>query len=153
MDLLTALASGPPCLRGSGVNHENERFTGELRVQVLEAGRAVLLLYRAVLDNGDIAHTESTLLATGPDGRLTLWPVMSELPVVIPHGATELQRGAGAALRGVFSTGPRSDASVFREEIGIEIQEDGALVYRHAWGLPGEPFAERSSCHLAPGGA
>jgi hypothetical protein len=150
MDLLSTLAAGPSVFRGEGVNHENERFAGELRLQLLEAGRAILLHYTATLANGDVAHTEATLLAVGPDGKLTLWPVMSELPVVIPHVALEAAQAPGVVLRTVFSTGPRTDASVFREEISIEVHEGGALVYQHAWGLPGGSFAERSSCRMEP---
>lgn len=150
MNLLSALANGPSAFRGEGINHENERFTGALRVQVLEAGRALLLHYSATLENGEAAHTEVTLFAVGPEGKLTLWPVMSELPVVIPHIALETHEGPGKTLRTVFSSGARSDTSVFREEISIEAHADGTLVYEHAWGLPGGEFAERSSCRMVP---
>lgn len=34
---------------------------------------------------GNVVHTESTLPGTGPDGKLCMWPVMSELPAVLPH--------------------------------------------------------------------
>ena len=153
MPALHALVSGPQHYRGEGVNHEGERFLGELRVEVLEAGRAVLLLYTASLIDGTVVHTESTLLATGPDGRQCLWPVMSELPAVLPHTEIRAEAVSGTKLRAVFSTGPKDDLSVFREEIAIEFKEDGGLVYAHAWGLPEGNFEERSSCSLLPCGA
>lgn len=71
------LAYGPTAVRGEGVNHEGESFIGTLSVEPLEEGRAVLLRYRAALENGAVVHTESTLLGVGPDGALCLWPVMS----------------------------------------------------------------------------
>lgn len=43
MNILEALASGPKIFRGEGVNEEQERFIGEMTVQVLERGRAALL--------------------------------------------------------------------------------------------------------------
>ena len=150
MSVLNSLAIGPGHYRGQGVNHEGESFTGHLHVQVLEAGRAVLLTYDASLDDGTVVHTESTLLATGADGRLCLWPVMSELPGVVPHIEEPSRSEYGSPPRAVFATGPREDVSVFREEITLEFKEDRRLVYGHAWGLPGGNFEERSSCTLLP---
>ena len=116
MNLLAALASGPSSFRGEGVNEEQEAFIGELRVQALEAGRAVLLTYIASLSTGKIVHTESTLLGTGPNGRLCLWPVMSEVPVVLPHADVAMETNAGN-VKVVFGSGPRNEAASFREEM------------------------------------
>ena len=151
MTILTALASAPSLLRGRGTNHEGEFFAGELRIEVLEGGRAVLLRYAAVLDSGVVAHTESTLLGTGPDGRLHLWPVMPELPMVLPHVEIDAHDEAGVSVTAVFASGAREDASTFREEITIRVHANGSVDYAHAWGLPGGGFESRSSCSLAPG--
>lgn len=153
MSVLHALASGPAHYRGQGINHEGEYFTGELRVQVLEAGRAVLLSYAASLDDGTVVHTESALLATAADGRQCLWPMMSELPGVIPHIEEPSKSVAGGQPRAVFATGPREDTAVFREEITLAFMDGGSLIYAHAWGLPGGGFEDRSSCTLLPSGA
>lgn len=131
--------------RGAGVNHEQEAFSAELRLERLVDGRAVLLRYRATLADGSLAHEECTLLAAGPDGVPCLWPVMSELPVVLPHVQQPAQVTAG---RHVFASGPRDDTTVFREEITIELGPGDALTYAHAWGLPDGPFAARSSARL-----
>lgn len=143
MGVLQTLMSAPGTWTGQGVNHEQERFAGALVVEPLVGGAAVLLRYKAVLEDGSVAHEECTLLAIGPDGRPCLWPVMSELPVVLPHAEVLAEDG-----RSVFASGPRDDASAFREEITIAFGADGRLTYAHAWGLPGGEFAERSYCHL-----
>jgi hypothetical protein len=150
MNILEILASGPKAFRGDGVNHENESFIGALNVEALEGGRAVLLRYWATLLTGTVVHSESTLIGNGPDGKLCLWPVMSELPVVLPH--TELMNQAESAkyTLAVFSSGPRNDSAKFREEISIQVSSDGTLVYAHAWGLPGGSFEDRSSCSMVP---
>lgn len=152
MNVLQTLAASAQTLRGRGVNHEGEHFTGELKVEPLVGGSAVLLRYRAVLDDGSVVHEESTLLARGPDGLLTLWPVMSELQVVLPHvEVAGVDRAHGAAgVRTVFASGARDDERSFREEITLEVAPGGQVTYAHAWGLPGGPFAERSSCRMAP---
>lgn len=149
MNLIGRFCEGPTRFSGSGVNHEQETFRGELRVHSLVGGKAVLLIYTATLADGTVAHEEATLLGMTAEGALCLWPVMSELPGVLSH----LEKSAEARpnrLAVVFASGPRDDASVFREEITIALAEDGSVTYAHAWGLPGGAFADRSSCRLMP---
>jgi hypothetical protein len=150
MNLLTALLASPPHLTGRGRNHEDETFRGELRIQPLAGGRGVLLHYSADVEGRGTVHAESTLLAPGPDGRLCLWPVMTELPVVLPHTEQASSPAPHHAVHTVFSSGPRDDPKAFREEITIAIHRDGKVTYAHAWGLPGGAFEDRSSCELAP---
>jgi hypothetical protein len=140
-----ALASSPSEYRGAGVNHEGERFVGTLRIQSLLGGAAVLLHYDATLASNEIAHAECTLLASDMAGTLTLWPVMSELPGVLPHRAV-VQSEAAAT----FSSGGRDNRGSFREEVTIAVAKDGSLTYAHAWGLHEGDFEERSSCTLRP---
>ncbi|TAG01407.1 MAG: hypothetical protein EAZ43_11520 [Betaproteobacteria bacterium] len=153
MNLLNLLASGPTTFHGEGINHEQEKFTGALNVQPLEGGIAVLLSYTATLKTGAVVHSESTLLGVGADGKLCLWPVMSELPVVLPHTEVTSKTEPGRYTLAVFASGPRDDDTAFREEITIQINEEGSIVYSHAWGLPGGQFAERSSCTMKPNSA
>jgi hypothetical protein len=150
MNILGALAAGPKSFRGHGVNEENEAFAGELNVAVLEDGRAVMLGYTATLATGKIVHTESTLLAIGPNRKLCLWPVMSELPVVLPHEEIAAMAEPPFTVTAVFASGPRGDTSAFREEITVQLNQDGSLIYAHAWGLPGGAFRDRSSCSMVP---
>ena len=153
MNILAVLASGPASFHGKGVNEEKKQFFGELQLRSLEGGRAVLLSYKATLETGVIVHTESTLLGTGPNGKLCLWPVMSEIPVVLPH--TELLNVSNSDIgeSATFGSGPRDQSNSFREEITIGMNTDGSMVYSHAWGLPGGAFEDRSSCRMVPGDA
>ena len=148
MTLLAALAVGPKEYKGVGVYHEGESFVGTLRVQPLVSGQGVLLHYEARVGEDEVVHAESTLVAPDMSGTLTLWPVMSELPGVLPHKA--ILQGEN---RAVFASGPKEDESAFREEISIALGEDGSLTYAHAWGMPGGEFEDRSSCRLWPSDA
>jgi len=150
MSILAALVSGPKAFRGEGVNEEKEAFVGELSVTSLEGGRAVLLGYVATLTSGTVVHTESSLIGAAPNGRLCLWPVMSEVPVVIPHPEVLSETGSEAEFKVVFGSGPRDEVTSFREEITIQVNSDRSLVYAHAWGLPGGEFEDRSSCRMVP---
>lgn len=153
MNLLTTLAARAGAFTGRGMNHESEAFTARLTVTPVMAGRALTLHYVATGIDGQHLHEEFTLLALAGDQRLCLWPVMDELPFVMPHLETGDVNTPGAELRGVFVTGPRDAADRFREEIEIECLADGGLRYSHAWGLPGGPFEARSSSELRPLGS
>lgn len=129
------------------MNHEGEPFTGRMQVTGLVSGKAAMLVYTATGAGGRHLHAESTLIGESPAGALCLWPVMEELPFVLPH--PEVGRvSTGDGERFIFASGPRDHADVFREEISIELKTDGTVVYAHAWGMPGGAFDDRSSCHL-----
>lgn len=147
LDLLTSLAANAGRYVGCGINHEGERFTGSLDVQPLIGGTAVMLHYTAVREDGVQVHTESTLLGRTMEGKLCLWPVMQELPMILPHVA--LQEPAAlpeGTVGAVFASGPREARHQFREEITLILLPGGGLRYAHAWGLAGGEFGERSSC-------
>lgn len=150
MDILQALLSLPPSFRGPGVNHEGESFTGTLALQPLVGGAAVMLHYSAALPDGRIVHTEATLLGRSTEGKLCLWPVMAELPAVLPHFEIDLALPGDHLAAATFASGPREAAGMFREEITICLGHDGRLAYAHSWGLPQGSFAERSSCVMLP---
>jgi hypothetical protein len=148
MPLIAALAAGPTEYKGSGVNHEGENFAGTLCVQQLLGGMGVLLHYEAKVGDHEVVHQECTLLAEDMNGNPTLWPLMSELPGVLPHVAF-----AQSESECRFASGDRNDKSIFREEITISLGADGSVTYAHAWGLPGGEFEDRSSCRLWPSDA
>lgn len=149
MNLLTALLSQPTAFCGPGTNHEGEDFVGRLDMQPLVNASALMLHYTATRTDGKHLHRESTLLAAGPDGVLCLWPVMEELPFVLPHRAVSSTHDeSNGAPTTVFASGPRDLVDTFREEITIALTPDGDLHIAHSWGMPGGAFAERSSCTL-----
>ena len=133
---------------GSGENHEGESFVGRLKVEPLVGGSAAMLHYTATSPNGRHLHREATLLATSHNGELCLWPVMEELPVVLPHPQTRRTLLPDGGVAVVFASGPREATETFREEITLEVKSSGEVVYAHSWGMPGGAFAERSSCAL-----
>jgi hypothetical protein len=147
--LLSALVSGAHAYTGRGENHEQEAFSGMFVVQPLVGGAAAMLHFTATREDGTRVHSESTLLARAADGSLCLWPVMDELPVVMPHPLISAARddAAGDSVH-VFASGPRSSTEVFRQEITLRLLPGGRLRYAHAWGLPGGEFGDRSHCEL-----
>jgi len=148
MDILQALLTQPRAFGGRGVNHEGETFDGVLTLQPLVGGAAIMLNYTATLPDGRLIHAEATLLGRNPEGRLCLWPVMQELPAVIPHVEIPTPSSGVHRAAATFSSGPREAIDAFREEIRIALGYDGKLTYAHSWGLPHGTFEERSSCEM-----
>jgi hypothetical protein len=150
MSILQLLLSQPRLFVGSGMNHEAESFTGRLELQPLVSGNAVMLHYTATSVSGEHLHKEATLLGTNSDGVLCLWPVMEELPFVLPHPLLRSTLRENGTLEVVFANAPRSAMGIFREEITIALAPNQTITYAHAWGMPDQPFEERSSCELVP---
>ena len=150
MDLLAALANGPAIYTGAGTNHEGEAFTARLHVSKLVGGKALLLTYVATVDGGEVIHEESTLLSTNDEEDLCLWPVLHELPFVLPHPEFKRDVAEDGTIEMVFASGPRSDVDIFREEISISVAKEGNVLYSHAWGMPGGRFEARSTCRFVP---
>ena len=150
MNLLAALANGPAIYSGAGTNHEGEAFTARLQVSKLVRGKALLLTYVATSDNGEVIHEESTLLSTNDEEDLCLWPVMQELPFVLPHPEFRKDVAEDGSIEIVFASGQRSFIDIFREEISISVAKDGSVLYSHAWGMPGGSFEARSKCRFMP---
>jgi hypothetical protein len=149
MNLLRALLESPTRYSGYGKNHEGQTFRGVLTLQRLASDRGIMLHYTATVEGCEV-HAESSLLAMGDHGGLCLWPVMSELPFVLPHVESSSAVDGTHVARVVFSSGPRQNTERFREEITLTLHRDGKLSYAHAWGMPGGVFEDRSACEMAP---
>ena len=150
MDVLHALLTLPQRFSGSGLNHEGETFAGVLTLQPLVNANALMLHYTATVADGRRVHTEATLLGRNTDGKLCLWPVMEELPFVLPHAEISGLPQRPDAFEARFASGPREALGEFREEITIVLGLGGSLTYAHSWGLPNGSFEERSSCEMLP---
>jgi hypothetical protein len=153
MSLLKALLSQPRAFAGHGTNYEGERFAGRLELQPLVNESALMLHYTATRTDGEHLHKEATLLGRNEEDELCLWPIMEELPFVLPHPQVSSTLHEGGKLVVVFASGPREMTEIFREEITVELKLNGELTYAHSWGLPGGIFEARSSCVLFPADA
>lgn len=138
--------------RGAGRNHLNEAFEATL---VLEPGgglAGILLMFTAKAAAGQsspagtVFHTEHSLIAATPDGRLVLAQVGSNMGALLMHelrhatiddGGCELLFGYGVASSGEFA-----------EELTLRLRHSGSASYAFAWGYADEPFGPRSAAEL-----
>lgn len=131
---------------GTGINHEQQAFTGRLELAAVEHGDAVRLRYEATGDDGTVFHAEETRISRDGD-ELSLGTTSTN------HEGLQrfaLRRAGpvedGTAL--VFGFGARDDTTAYRSEITITVHEAGDVTYAHAWGLPGSVFDDRSAARM-----
>ena len=106
-----------------------------------------------VVENRVSEFTEIKTKLTDPDS-----PKMANSKGVIQgyaaqggvDSAQQVMCAAKPYTLAIFGSGPRDDSAKFREEISIQVNSDGSVVYAHAWGLPGGNFEDRSSCSMVP---
>jgi len=133
---------------GQGINHENERFTGDFKIEPVLGGRAVQIRYRATGEDGTVYHEELTLIAPALDESLQLTTLNTNLPGMITHQFSGRKPELGAKEGFVFNYNDPADSKVFREEICLGLYANGDIGYRYSWGMPGGDFAFRSSVRL-----
>lgn len=149
--ILEELARRSGAYRGEGHNQDHEAFVGRLEVEPVVGARGIRVEFDAHGLDGTLFHREHTWIAPTPDGDLCLWTLNSNMPGVLCH---RLRRDGGLDPRVVtFGIGEVGDRAVYREEISIEIWNDGSLGYRYAWGLPSGKFEDRSSVRMVPLGS
>lgn len=111
MKLVAMLVSLRRNFSGPGMNHEGEEFGGRLELRPLLDGKALMLTYTATRVDGMHLHSEVTLLAPDGKSRPCLWPVMEELPVVLPHPEISDIRLHDGTQFIVSASGPRDEAA------------------------------------------
>jgi hypothetical protein len=131
-DLLDRLIQAPGLYVGNGDGVGSGEFIGRFRVTVLPSGAAVSFDYEAYGHNELLQHAEHTVLARDPDGRLSMFGVHSEAPVVVT-----LTEQTGGFFLDVVPGGPYL--------LAIQMGFDGEdLSYSWWWASQGEELVERS---------
>ena len=140
LDVLRELAG---VWRGSGVSHDGEPFLATFEVRGAVAGRGIALSFEARTEDKQLLHAEELLCVAGDTplapGRAV--HVSSDGPPLML--AVEANDGAVEIRTETLDT---ADLFRMRERIGRDADGDLAVVWE--WGLPGEPFAERSRVTL-----
>lgn len=148
-DLERLLASQGPW-QGHGIDHHDQPFHGELRLEPLLGGRAVGLRFTATGIDGTLYQDAHGWIAPDAAGRLCLWTLHGGLPGVTAHARRHGAPAADADHTLVFGAGDPADRESYRAEVALDWLPDGTLVFRGAWGLPGGEYRPRSTVRLRP---
>lgn len=148
-DVLRSLLRRAGRYGGHGINHEDEPFYGELELTDLLGGHGVSIRYRATGIDGTALHDERTWIAASDAGALALWTISSNASQVMRHELAADHETDDCERVLKFRLGDPADRGIYRNQVTLELFKDGRLGYRYAWGLPGQPFEDRSSVALS----
>jgi hypothetical protein len=132
---------------GEGLNHEGQKFEAVFNISNTHPS-GLAFFYEARGNNGTVFHSENSLVGKSLSQNLSLWVLSSNHPAIIEHPLKK-QETTDAGQKFIFGFGNVEDRNSFREEIHLEVLENG-LRYTYHWGMPNQEFAERSGCFLKP---
>lgn len=147
-DVLANLRAHTGYYFGEGLNHEGQPFRGEFVLEALVDERGLSILFVASGSNGQVFHKEHSTIAPSIEGRLSLWSLNSNTPSLLQHDLVRSMPEQGAQATYVFGFGDIKNQNSFREEVAIDLFENGDVGYRYSWGLPNAEFAPRSGLRL-----
>lgn len=161
-DPLSILINRAGVYRGSGVNHDNKDFNAELELKNVVNDKGVTIRYKAIGTDGVefnkattlynidtiLYNEECTLICYDCDNKLSLWTLNNNIGTMARF---DLRRHRAVSSKHhifIFGFGDVEDDTVFREEITIELWENGDLSYNYSWGESGGLFLARSTVKM-----
>jgi hypothetical protein len=147
--ILEVLKKSAGSYEGNGINHEGQPFRGKLTLRPILNGRGLSLQFSASGMDGTLYHQEESTIAPSLDDKLTLWNFNTNTPGLLPHPLKRTQPRPGARQSFVFGFNAPEKKQSFREEIALELWENGDLSYTYSWGMPGGEFKERSGVRMS----
>jgi len=131
--------------RGTGRNHENQPFIGELELTALLGEKGVQIRFHAhsESDRGLVFHSEISTLAPNASGGVSLFNLNTNTPFLAEHALVSATARA-THREWVFRFGDLANRHSFREEIRLDLFRDGRAGYHYSWGLPGQDYGYRS---------
>jgi len=134
---------------GHGVNHDNQKFKGEITLESIVGQKGVLLTFVATGEDGTIYHQEKSLISPSMDEKINMWNFNSNVPGLVPHELRSSEP-TDKSVKFVFGFNHPTDSNAFREEITLELHKSGNVGYHYSWGLPQGDFKERSGLEMLP---
>ena len=162
IDLLDILTTRDGHYMGIGVNHENKQFQGTLDLKTVVNKKGVSLKYKAVGVQGNefnkdimlynhetiLYNEEYTLLCNDSENKLTLWTLNNNVGTMVRFDLRRYRQVSPKHSLFIFGFGDPMDNNVFREEITLELWDDGDMSYNYSWGEAGGLFLSRSTCRM-----
>jgi hypothetical protein len=133
---------------GQGLNDGHQKFTGELVLTPVVNNFGVHIAYKAAGKDGTVYSEEHTLISLNNENKLSLWTLNSNFHTTITFDFKSHKRIPGEKDIIIFGYGDSEDNSMFREEIDIELFDNGTLGYNYYWGMPDGVFMKRSSVKM-----
>ena len=148
--------------KGIGLNHENKEFKGDLELSSIVNHRGLLIKYKSVGTSGIefnkpeslynidtmLYNEEHTIIALDNINNLSLWTLNSSYNTFIKFDLRRYKQIIPKRHLFIFGFGNPKDFKIYREEITIELWENGDLGYNYAWGESEGHFVSRSTIRM-----
>jgi len=162
LHLIDVLAKRTGHYMGVGLNHENKKFKGDLELSSIVSNKGLLIKYKAIgttgieLNNHDslynidtiLYNEEHTIIAYDNKNQLSMWTLSSNINTFVKFDLRRYKQVSPKHHLFIFGFGKSGDFSIYREEITIELWENGELGYNYAWGEPEGHFVSRSTIKM-----
>jgi hypothetical protein len=162
INLLDILTKRDGYYMGTGVNHENKEFQGTLTLRSIVNKKGVSLKYKAIGIEGNefnkdttlynhetiLYNEEYTLICYDSENKLTLWTLNNNIGTMARFDLRRFRQVSTKHCLFIFGFGDPEDNNIFREEITIELWEDGDIGYNYSWGEAGGHFLSRSTIRM-----
>ncbi len=162
INLLDILTKRDGNYLGIGINHENKEFQGTLTLRSIVNKKGVSLKYKAIGIEGNefnkdttlynhetiLYNEEYTLICNDSENKLTLWTLNNNIGTMARFNLRRYRQVSPKHSLFIFGFGNPEDNNVFREEITIELWDDGDLSYNYSWGEAGGHFLSRSTVRM-----
>jgi len=158
-DILSLLRKYEGNYRGFGYNHENRKFRGRLNIKPIVSNMGIYIHYTAIGTEGANLNKPTTLytketaiyneehitIALDHENNLKLWSLNSNIGTMIIFDFRGMKYITNQKKHIViFGYGTIEDNTMFREEITIELWDNGEIGYSYTWGESKGLFLSRS---------
>jgi hypothetical protein len=147
---------------GFGINHEKRKFRANLTIRSVINKSGVYFHYSAFGEGGDLLHKpanlyssdtmfyneEYAMIAYDNENKIKMWNLSSNIGTMVKFHLKSTRHLAKNKDIIIFGNGEAEDNSTFREEITIELWENGDVSYTYAWGEIKGLFISRSSVRM-----
>ncbi|MCX7877053.1 MAG: hypothetical protein N2510_00260 [Ignavibacteria bacterium] len=161
-DLIQILTERAGNYMGKGVNHENKEFKGNLELKPIIDNKGILLKYLAVGTEGTefkkdstlynvetvLYNEEVTLICRDNNNEICLWTLNNNIGTLQKFELRRFRHVSKNRMIIIFGYGDKEDNQIFREEITVELWENGDLSYNYSWGESGGHYISRSTVRM-----
>ena len=140
-NFIAILAERSVSYTGTGKNHDNKEFCGTLELGTIANNKGVSLEFRAVGTEGNefnkdtnlysrdtvLFSEESSIICYDSKNELALWSLNSNIGTMAKFHLRRFRQISGTRSLFIFGYGSPENNTIYREEISIELWENGEL--------------------------
>jgi hypothetical protein len=162
LNLLELISKREGKYMGFGINHENKEFKATLEIKSVVNNKGASFRYKAIGTDGNelnkdthlfnketiLYNEEYTIICYNNKNELTLWTLNNNIGTMARFDLRRFRQVSSKHCLFIFGYGNPEDNTIFREEITIELWDNGDVSYNYSWGEAGGHFLSRSAVRM-----